>query len=536
MGESRMSDKLYGNTSLAMHFDGAHGSNVFEDVSLIPHAFTAHGGVAHSNSQPYINETAAYFDGVDDWIEGTFQSQLLMGTRDFSIEVRVWLASTPNGSAIVSNNYAATNNVPWTLTLGDEFGWNDTKPIFGWYTGVWHKLVSPDPISLEEWHTIEVSRRGNTLYLFVDGDLKNTMAIFTALPVTGQQLRIGRRWDDAPPKPYFHGYISELRVTKHVARHAAPYTPSTTRFEDTPPAGVISYGILASAFAQSNSYSYAIPSLAAYDPAYLSPWHDLYFSQTQDMGHLRYTFGPPNQTIPVQTKLIEWDTAWRMFSLIASNGTWYGDNCDTTYEFLDADGVSRFVLRLLRDGEFRHGLWYGTSTASLTKAGQTGPYPRANGDIEFKFIDGVPTVVYTVSDFHSTNYNNPFTFEVDFREFKTLRATTYAHSTYQGTTDNVGAAYSVLNLLYRTETPSYSISGVVRDGGGTPVERTVHLYNRETGSKMSSTISDESSGQYSFELHTPEDAPVPSVFVVCLPELSDSSNAKIWDRVVLEPD
>lgn len=114
----------------------------------------------------------------------------------------------------------------------------------------------------------------------------------------------------------------------------------------------------------------------------------------------------------------------------AYNKSGPGDLCEAIYEFLDeADDVVA-VIKTAADGGYSSGLWFGSSIASLTKAGKTG-YGHTNGVIGFSPSE----IVYTrsPSSIDSNGYNDDFAFSCAAQSIVSVRVSTArATSTFTG--------------------------------------------------------------------------------------------------------
>jgi hypothetical protein len=150
------------------------------------------------------------------------------------------------------------------------------------------------------------------------------------------------------------------------------------------------------------------------------------FSQTKDILFYEYAYGSgakkTNKSTP--PKIIDQFRPWWNLALRASNGSWYGDQGTFTFEIMDSENNVLFALKAERDGEFRSGLWYGTTLNSLTKTGQSGPYPNTSGVLSFT-DDSVIFVANT-----SASMNLSFTFPVNLRSAVKVRVYGYAESNY----------------------------------------------------------------------------------------------------------
>jgi hypothetical protein len=206
------------NTSLLLNstnagiFDST-GKNVLETV----------GNAQISTAQSKFGGSSIYFDGSGDWLDIPNQSDLNVGTGDFTIEC--WINRT---SAISGTGFGdvfigkGSNNIVFDILVS-------TGVIrFGRYGGA-SLLVSTTAVTNNTWYHIAVTRNGTSLRLFVNGTIEastTSSADFTSTTA----LRIGS--DPSFGTQIFNGYISNLRITKGIARYNANFTPPTTSFPD----------------------------------------------------------------------------------------------------------------------------------------------------------------------------------------------------------------------------------------------------------------------------------------------------------------
>lgn len=141
------------------------------------------------------------------------------------------------------------------------------------------------------------------------------------------------------------------------------------------------------------------------------------FGATYDIGLFKTHVNPTGQadtgTWSGQFDFFELD--WRI-GLISRNACWTNDLCDYDCEFIDADGNVIAALQTRPDGSYRHGLWYGPHLGSLTKAGQSGSYPRTTGELTFES----DRLIFT-HDPAQTHQNKSFTLTCDMASVRALR-------------------------------------------------------------------------------------------------------------------
>ncbi|MGL6004802.1 hypothetical protein [Aeromonas sobria] len=96
-------------------------------------------------------------------------------------------------------------------------------------------------------------------------------------------------------------------------------------------------------------------------------------------------------------------------------------------EFLDAGGNVIAAIRTRTDGNYRSGLWYGKTLASLTKAPQRGSFPATYGELTFTDT----SLIYT--DDGLDNRNLSFTLACAMASVTTLRFSNMrSYETYTG--------------------------------------------------------------------------------------------------------
>ncbi|WP_308427538.1 calcium-binding protein [Saccharospirillum salsuginis] len=187
----------------------------------------------------------------------------------------------------------------------------------------------------------------------------------------------------------------------------------------------ITTGYLVLAFAESGSDP---DRLAPYlNPANIEhPDWDQNFGQTQFIGFNRFiSRGNTPETLPEASRTItNFDPDWKL-KVYGGNACWGGDYHTLQLEFLGSDGEVQFALLSKKDGTYRSGLWFGKDLNSLTKTGQSGSYPRAQGILEF--TDGGVEYVNQRSE----NYNHSFQFSGAIEPIA-VRVKTDARSTYSG--------------------------------------------------------------------------------------------------------
>ena len=204
---------LWSKTVVAMHMDDTGLTDVKG------HTVTLSGGVARSATQSQFGGFSAFFDGATDYLSVATGSDAVFGTNDFSVSAWIYVSSLADDRTIFDGGGGVTNRpVLHILTNGKlEFYANGTAPI----------ASSVGAIATGTWYYVEISKKGGTQYLFIDGALVNSNA--TAVNYAGgTSIRVGM--SSFGSFESFHGYIDDLRVINGSAENIVAYTRPTAAF------------------------------------------------------------------------------------------------------------------------------------------------------------------------------------------------------------------------------------------------------------------------------------------------------------------
>lgn len=86
-------------------------------------------------------------------------------------------------------------------------------------------ITSTSSYNMSTWNHVAVSRRGSTLYLFLNGNLEKTTSISGSInnAVSPNDLTLGRA--GSVDNYYWNGYIEEFRLSVGIARWTSNFTP-----------------------------------------------------------------------------------------------------------------------------------------------------------------------------------------------------------------------------------------------------------------------------------------------------------------------
>ena len=178
------------------------------------------------------------FDGSNDSISYTNQSEFVMGTSDFTMECWVYVHGTGSERTVFGLKH--TGGSGWT---GYKFYLN-TSAAFIFYaedagSGGWDVGLSAgnNTINVNRWQHLAVTRSGNTFRIFVDGVLKNSTTSSVDLNDTGSGFYIGQNGYD---QQWMDGNIQDVRIYKGVAKYTSDFVPASTNPDILPdtPSGV----------------------------------------------------------------------------------------------------------------------------------------------------------------------------------------------------------------------------------------------------------------------------------------------------------
>ena len=208
-------DEYFQNVSLLLHGNGTNGSTTITDNSPTPKTVTAVGNAQISTAQSKFGGASIALDGTGDFLSIGSSSDLVPDAGDFTIEFWArhtsgsgqFMYSNPNfGIGLWAGSGLAMVNNAGTIILGD-----------------------PVNFSSATWIHVAVTRTGNVIRLFKDGNLVASATNSVNYSTLGT-TRVGV-WLDGS-NFLFNGYIDDLRITKGVARYTANFTPPAAPFPD----------------------------------------------------------------------------------------------------------------------------------------------------------------------------------------------------------------------------------------------------------------------------------------------------------------
>ena len=222
-----MTDLYYDDVSLLLSFDGVDEATTFVDASSTPKTGTRVGNTALDNAQSQFGATSAFFDGAADGISYNGQT-LLDPTEALTIEAAVYFTDSADNQVIFSNRHAS-NNGGLMFYITDV----DRKLHAIGYDGSGNERIgmveaNQDAVATGQWVHVALTRSAAGVWsTWVGGTLSLAATEGAGLGANTTPQEIGQ---DGNVVPTFHGYISNFRITKGVARYSSDFTAPTAAF------------------------------------------------------------------------------------------------------------------------------------------------------------------------------------------------------------------------------------------------------------------------------------------------------------------
>ena len=133
----------------------------------------------------YDSNGMIQFDGTDDYINVSSSSNYAFGTGPFTIEVMIYPQSFSNYTHMVALPDQSVFALKANVSDGAIYYYNPSFTTYGSTPG-W-------TLSLNTWNHVVMVRDGTTVYCYLNGVLKGSVAGFTG-DFSTQQMRIGWGW------------------------------------------------------------------------------------------------------------------------------------------------------------------------------------------------------------------------------------------------------------------------------------------------------------------------------------------------------
>ena len=171
-------------------------------------AFSGGGGAVYGST---------VFDGTGDYLTTATDTDLIIGTNDFTIEFWVYLNSFSGYPIIFDRRASSVNNqVLETQTNGK----------FRWYSGGSFRIESDTAITTGSWNHIAIVRASGTTKMMLNGLYQST-TYSDSTNYSGSSVFIGKHYSNS--SGYLYGYISNYREVIGTAVYTSNFTVPTSK-------------------------------------------------------------------------------------------------------------------------------------------------------------------------------------------------------------------------------------------------------------------------------------------------------------------
>jgi len=226
-------DPYFYNTSLLLHFDGAHNSTSVTDTSYLPKTASVQGDAKLSIAKNKFGGSSIYFDGSGDYLTVPDHPGFDFYAEDFTIEYWEYRISGGYRPAMCRLRTGQGYN-PWLV------GWNENGTLYCYMSSDFANWNIANQLSMgstvfNTWTHYAVVRQGNTIRTYQNGIQIASTTSSLSLPAGGGPLSIGRYADDGTS--YLHGYLDDIRITRGICRYpnGTTFSVPTLPFSDVAP-------------------------------------------------------------------------------------------------------------------------------------------------------------------------------------------------------------------------------------------------------------------------------------------------------------
>jgi hypothetical protein len=211
-------------TVLLVHSDGYDAGTTITDFSATGHTITVNGGAAVDTAQSKFGGASIVLDGTGDYLSIPDSTDFDFGTGDFTVEF--WLrlnASLGSYVGFISASNSGSADDTWF------FGYYSGAVNFGNGRGT-QATESWSP-STGTWYHLAVSRSGDSLRMFIDGELVDTFSAAGQTYNCGSSgMVVGRLYTGPYDNYYVNGWMDEIRISKGIGRYTETFTVATKEY------------------------------------------------------------------------------------------------------------------------------------------------------------------------------------------------------------------------------------------------------------------------------------------------------------------
>ncbi len=205
------------NTSLlTLQTNQPNNNNMFLDNSSNNFLITRNGNTTQGTFSPYGGGWSNYFDGNGDYLQAGTNSNLALGSSNFTIEGWHYCTGYNGGGTLYStiNTYPSSTGLLFYISNIGVYTIDVNGTI----------LAGSGTAVLNAWIHWAVVRNGSTLSIYINGTSIGSVSSSTNF--TDQYAVIGRTGAGANSN-LFLGYLSNTHMVKGTAVYTANFTPPT---------------------------------------------------------------------------------------------------------------------------------------------------------------------------------------------------------------------------------------------------------------------------------------------------------------------
>ena len=181
-------------------------------------------GVSGSSKLTKITDGAVSFDGTNDTLSVPDHADFTFGSGDFTMEAFVYNRSSGYRSIVMKyGGSPAASSWFWSMYNGQN--------QFYYYSGGNEPAVTSGQTHYNKWVHCAVSREGNTIRIFDNGELTGTLDVssYDTMNDSTVPLDIGTDYADNYD---MDGFISNVRIVKGTALYTKSFTAPTAPLTD----------------------------------------------------------------------------------------------------------------------------------------------------------------------------------------------------------------------------------------------------------------------------------------------------------------
>jgi hypothetical protein len=166
-----------------------------------------------------------YFDGTGDYITLSDSDAREFGGEDFTIELWVKTTIATQYATLLSRTPTPFSSGMWSIMMNTTASGGQVAVYVGDYsTGASLITTSGASIRDDSWHHVAVVRNGSSFVCYIDGTSRGTGSWAGSIANIAGDIRIGA---DQNYGRNWQGYMSDIRLTKGLARYTSAFTPPT---------------------------------------------------------------------------------------------------------------------------------------------------------------------------------------------------------------------------------------------------------------------------------------------------------------------